>query len=468
MKNKKLLASISSSLVCLIIFIFALRSQNFSDKKEAKSLNHLQEVQLQTFLDSNYEEKRNTIHKLSYSNINPALDINAKAAILIDVASGDIIYGKNVDLQIPPASMTKLFTMYIVEEDIKNGKLSYSQTVELPPECWACNMPPHSSLMFLGEGQIVTLEELLLGLSVCSGNDAAYAIAYGLYGGMNEFVKKMNETALLLGLKNTHFVENSGYSEENITTAKDMATFCTIYLRNHEDSLQRFHSVPKITYPLEHNMAIGDIYQDQDFTKGLSNHITMGVTQQNTNPLLGKIEGCDGLKTGYIEESGYNLSLTAKRNNTRFLSITMKGPGENTLEGQKYRAIDGTTLMNYAFGSFRDYTNLPQIKNYKIYSYGTKDKIINLVPAVDVKAVCVPFLIGGNMEENLSNIKIEVEYQKKVYGQVECGTPYGNITIKLDKYVLDTIPLVADRSTKKSNFFIRFVDKILFSCKKVQ
>ena len=136
--------------------------------------------------------------------------------------------------------------------------------------------------MFLGKGQNVTLEELLLGLSICSGNDAAYALAYITCGSMETFVERMNQVAENLGLQNTHFVESSGYSENNTTTAKEMAAFCRIYIKNHPESIKRFHSVLDFTYPKKHNLADGDVIQAQDFSKGIPEHITMPVTQKNT------------------------------------------------------------------------------------------------------------------------------------------------------------------------------------------
>lgn len=461
--KKKILISTVSGLVSFILILFALRAGFHSELTPPQALDHLQEVQLETALNNAYPEERKVLHKLSYSNMYPAININAKSAILVDVRSGDILFEKDADLEIPPASMTKLFTMYIVEDEIAKGNLKYDQVIPLPSECWACNMPPHSSLMFLGEGQIVTVEELLTGLSVCSGNDAAYALAYAISGNMDDFVRKMNDIAAGFGLTHTHFVENSGYNELNVTTAREMATFATIYLREHPDSLKRFHSVQKITYPQEHNVAPGDTYGKQDLSHGLTPHIYTGFTQQNTNPLIGKMEGCDGLKTGYIDESGYNLSLTVERNGTRFLSVTLGGPGNNPIEGQEIRARDGYALMNYAFDSFVDFTKYKTEQSYLIKSYGTKEKSVNLVPAYEKLGICVPFITGSSIEENLNNVKITVEYPKAIYGKVEYGQKFGQIVVKLDNYTLEVIPLVSDRSTNKANPFARFIDKILCS-----
>ena len=120
-----------------------------------------------------FEQKKNTklLQALPYTLPDLGIDVGADSAILIDVSNGCVIWEKNADKVIPPASMTKLFAMYVVEKEVTAGRLHYDDIIPLPPECWACNMPPHSSLMFLGEGQVVTLEELLLGLSICSGND---------------------------------------------------------------------------------------------------------------------------------------------------------------------------------------------------------------------------------------------------------------------------------------------------------
>ena len=154
--------------------------------------------------------------------------------MLIDTATGDILYEKNADTIIPPASMTKLFAMYVVDQEVSGGRFSYDQIIPIPEEAYACNMPPHSSLMFLGEGHVVTLEELLLGLSICSGNDAAYALAYAVSGSMDAFIDRMNQVAKDLGLTHTHFVEASGYSELNTTTPREMAAFCRIYINEHQ------------------------------------------------------------------------------------------------------------------------------------------------------------------------------------------------------------------------------------------
>ena len=437
------------------------RALSFKKTVQPVELSAEQAASLSQFLIENYPSEYQVLKTLPYNIGEPQLDVLAKSAILIDVSNGNVLYQKNADAIIPPASMTKLFSMYVVEEEIASGRFSYDQLVPLPPESWACNMPPHSSLMFLGKDQRVTMEELLLGLSICSGNDAAYALAYTVCGSMEEFVDRMNLVAQDLGLENTHFVESSGYSEKNQTTAREMAEFAAIYLRRHPQSLHRFHSVLDFTYPKAKNLAPGDKPLAQDFTQGLPQKITMAITQNNTNPLLGKLEGCDGLKTGYIDESGYNLALTAVRGETRFLSVTMGGPGNNAREGQAGRVHDGTELMEWAFRNFADYSLELKVHPYLVRSFNSSEKMLRLVPACSDRTFTVPFVTGSSMAENLDSVRVEVKLPDYVWGGVEQGEQYGSIVISAGDYVLKEIPLLADRNLKKGNVLLAASDLIL-------
>ena len=465
MKKSKIIVLCSCSVPVLLtaaFFIFTgTRASQFSKLTVAEPVPVEQAAQLNLELKNKYSEKNELLQSLPYTLPEFGIQIGADSAILIDVSNGNIIYEKNADKIIPPASMTKLFAMYVVEQEVLAGRLHYNDIIPLPPECWACNMPPHSSLMFLGKGQIVTLEELLLGLSICSGNDAAYALAYAICGSMEEFVQRMNQVAEDIGLTHTHFVESSGYSEQNVTTAREMAAFCRLYLLEHPDSLRRFHSVKSFTYPKEKNMASGDRYGAQDWSNGLPEHITMGITQENTNPLLGKLQGCDGLKTGYIDESGYNLALTVIRDGTRFLSVTMGGKGKDTKEGQAGRVADGTTLMETAFSIFRDYNVDGLATSYFVKVYASKEKSLNLITAYEPQTVCVPFVTGNSIAENLKNVTINVTVPDYLQGEIIAGAEYGKIEITLGNYILETIPLVADRSTQKAGFITCLADGII-------
>ena len=465
MKKSKIIALSSCSVPVVLLaafFIFTgVRSSQFKKLDTAEPVSFEQSAQLKLELKNKYSNQSDLLTALPYTLPELGIQVGAEAAILIDVSNGNIIYEKNADKVIPPASMTKLFAMYVVEQEVLAGRLHYDDIIPLPAECWACNMPPHSSLMFLGKGQIVTLEELLLGLSICSGNDAAYALAYAVCDSMEEFVERMNQAAVDAGLTHTHFVESSGYSEQNVTTAREMAAFCRLYIMEHPESLKRFHSVPSFTYPKEKNMAPGDRYGAQDWSNGLPEKITMGITQENTNPLLGRLAGCDGLKTGYIDESGYNLALTATRDGTRFLSVTMGGKGKNTHEGQAGRVQDGTELMETAFSIFRDYDLSELETSYFVKVYSSRDKGLNLIAAFNPQTLCVPFVTGNSIAENLQNVQISVVLPDYLQGQIIAGAEYGQIKISLGDYLLQTIPLVADRSTEKAGWLVCVADSII-------
>ncbi|MDY5816746.1 MAG: D-alanyl-D-alanine carboxypeptidase family protein [Treponema sp.] len=458
---KKILLAAFALIILSFISFTAARAFSFEKTQDAASLTSEEAFDLTQFLLSNYPEEHQTLKKLPYNIGEPQLDIWAKSAILIDVSNGNILYQKNADSIIPPASMTKLFAMYVVEEEIEAGRFSNDKRITNPPESRACKMPPHSSHKLHGKDQRVTMEELLLGLSICSGNDAAYALAYTVSGTMEAFVERMNLVAADLGLANTHFVESSGYSEKNQTTAREMAEFAAIYLRRHPDSLHRFHSVLDFTYPKQKNLAPGDHIQSQDFTKGFPQKITMPITQANTNPLLGKLEGCDGLKTGYIDESGYNLALTAVRGETRFLSVTMGGPGNSVSEGQAGRVHDGTELMEWAFNNFADYPLELKVHPYLVRSFNASQKMIRLIPAFTEHTFTVPYVSGNTMAENLDSVRVEVQLPDYCWGAVEQGSVQGKITISAAGYILQEIPLVADRSLTSGNVLIYISDIML-------
>ena len=227
--------------------------------------------------------------------------VNCRSAVLYDVTSGTLLYEKNADEIIPPASMTKLMSLHLLFNEVDEGHLSLDTLIPVSRAASFKSSPPGSSLMFLEEGQRVTLLELMKGLAVSSGNDAGVAAAEAVSGSLSEFIKLMNSEAVKLGLEKTYFADSSGYSSENQTTARDFANFCMLYIDKHPEALSLLHSLTEFTYPKKANLPPG----------GKSTHGS--ITQKNNNILLGSLEGVDGLKTGYIDESGYNIALTAER-----------------------------------------------------------------------------------------------------------------------------------------------------------
>jgi D-alanyl-D-alanine carboxypeptidase (penicillin-binding protein 5/6) len=300
----------------------------------------------------------------------------------------------------------------------------------------------------------VTLRELLKGLAVASGNDAALAVADYISGSTKAFVERMNEECASLGLSKTRFVEPSGYDEHNLTTARELAAFCCEYIKRFPQSVEEFHSAPSIKYPLEKNLP------SWQKSRGDS----AAVYQKNTNPLLGVLEGCDGIKTGFIYESRYNLALTAKRNGVRYISVTMMGTGVGSKQGNAGRVHDGTEMMEWAFSSFADYNpneNLPAFFAVPALASNNKNgQFVKLVPAWN-NSITVPHLNATTALEDAKNVKVLVNIPKFIFGGVKMGETYGQIQYRLGDVVLETVPLVADRTYEKSGLLGRMLGALV-------
>ena len=347
--------------------------------------------------------------------------VYAFSALLADLKTGSILYEKNADILIPPASMTKLIAMYIVFQDAAAHKFSLDDVVPLKAESWAVNAPEGSSLMFLAKGQRVSVRELLLGLAVASGNDAAAAIADFVSGSQSAFVERMNAETEKLGLRYTHFADASGYSELNATTAREFASFARTYLHLYPEALKEFHSVQTLRYPQSRNNP--------------RENQSPPVVQKNTNPALGVIPGANGLKTGFIPESGYNLSLTVERDNLSILSVTLGGPGQGTVQGNAYN--------NFKTASIPDSAQIPVGiiggKTASLFARETAPCTVT-VPA------------------SASQIRRTFELPDFVYAPVNAGDKIGKAVYSVGDLRIKEIPLIADRSVEKSSRFKKIID----------
>ncbi len=388
------------------------------------------------------------LRPLPYSVNIPPLSIKAKSVILIDAYNGFILYEKNADKIIPPASLTKLVVMYIAMKEVAAGNISLSDVVPLPPQAWAINAPMGSSLMFLGEGQHVTLEELLRGMAVVSGNDAAMAVACYISGNAADFVKRMNSEMAALGLTRSHFVEPTGYSEENKTTAREFAAFCRVYLEKFPQTIELFHNVREFIYPQEHNLPMN--YVQKSAISG-----TLPVKQEPTNRVLTELEGADGLKTGYINESGYNLALTVCRDKTRFISVALGGFGSNTVEGNRYRLADSQQLMNWAFSEFETYKSIGN-NCFPVSVFGGEMNALNLIPAKVSKDFSIPVPISEK------KVEISIEVPKFLKAPIQVGDVLGNLVYYQGELILERVPLIADRTIEDCGSIKKMFDNLAF------
>lgn len=293
------------STLILMIFFIAFPNQIFS--KTTKTSQRVQKPRkIQT---------QQTTHSAQTSQ-GGLLQCNAQSAVLMDGLTGQILYEQNPHLRIQPASFVKVLTLYLVFDALRAGQIKMDDLVTVSEKAWRIQ----GSKMFIKVGERVKVDDLLKGIAVASGNDACIAIAEHLTGSEEVFASKMNEKATLLGLKESQFKNSHGMPEEGqYTTAMDTALLARRYIEDHPEALT-LHSTTEFKYH--------------------------GIRQGNLNTLLQKNIGVDGLKTGHIEESGYHLVATAKRDGQRMIAVVMG------CDKMKKRAPEAQKLLEYGFKNF--------------------------------------------------------------------------------------------------------------------
>ncbi|MBR6625658.1 MAG: D-alanyl-D-alanine carboxypeptidase [Mailhella sp.] len=241
--------------------------------------------------------------------------IKAKSAILMDVTTGRILYEQYADRRIPPASLTKVLSMYVAMEAISAGKTRYDKKIKVSRSA----ARTRGSTMFLRTGDIVTLDKLFYGMAVASGNDASMAVAEHIAGSSSAFVQRMNSLARRIGMKNSRFLNVHGLpADGQYTTARDMLTMARSYERKYPRS-NKYHLAKSIT----HN----------------------GKSEPNHNPLVGYYRGINGLKTGWITAAGYNIIVSAKRNGHKLIGVILGAPNTGV------RAAEARRLLNAGFNT---------------------------------------------------------------------------------------------------------------------
>jgi D-alanyl-D-alanine carboxypeptidase (penicillin-binding protein 5/6) len=250
----------------------------------------------------------------------------APVAYLIDVTDNRVLVSQNADRRIAPASMTKMMTAYVVFDLVDKGKLRLDQKVTVSDDVWRrWHGPRGGSTMFLSAGEQVSVADLLTGMLTVSGNDAAYALAEGVAGSPDDFVDLMNVKAAEIGLDDSHFASPNGWpdGEATYTTANDLARLAILTIRTYPDLYHRFYGRPSLAWG-----------------KGAHGRT---IRQAATNPLIGRVEGADGLKTGFTDGAGYCLTGSAVRNGRRLVLVVAGLPSE------KARLEESVRLMNWGF-----------------------------------------------------------------------------------------------------------------------
>ena len=364
---------------------------------------------------------QDNIHSPTVNN-NPLITptpptLNSKAYILIDVNSGKIIAEKNSDEKLPPASLTKMMTLYVISSALRNEQIHLTDPVRITQDAWKSA----GSRMFVKEGQQVSIEDLLKGIIVDSGNDACVAMAEHLGGSEVGFTDIMNQQAKNLGMTNSHFTDSTGLPDkDHYTTAKDLAMLGRALI---EDFPQYYHW-----------------YKQKWFTFN-------GIRQPNRNRLLWRDSQVDGLKTGHTNDAGFCLVASAKHDNMRLLSVVLGSPTETA------RADDSERLLNYGFRFFEThelYKSGVAITELPLYK-GITNKI-NLGLA-DTQYVTIP---SGQYQRLSINTKVP----KYVEAPLKKGDKIGELVIQFDNTVIANSPLYALQDVPQGGVYSRMKDSV--------
>ena len=334
---------------------------------------------------------------------------------------------KNEKEKISPASITKIMTTIVAFDLIKKGELKLDEKIRISKKAWRMSSKGYSS-MFIMPGDKVSVENLLKGIIIVSGNDACVALAQGIAGTEEEFVNMMNSMAKKIGLPNTKFSNSSGlFNENNYSTAEDIAKM-SIYLINNFPKLYEYYKIKKFKW---------------DRTGGAP------ITQGNRNPILYKDMGGDGLKTGHLEDSGYSLAATIKKDERRILSVI------SGLNSKNERSRETVRLLSYAKNRFDLLKINKQDENFKIKTWNLKPKKVQLSLANDVY-LTIP-------KRQKSKIKIEIEHKDKILKTVvKEGEPVSKLNIFFEDKLVKSETLYTTTKTQKENFFIRFINSVSF------
>lgn len=339
---------------------------------------------------------------------------NARSGVLMDSSSGKILFEKDKDERVAPASMTKMVAQILILENIENGNLSWEEKVRASKN--AAGMG--GSQIWLQEGEEMSVRDLMKGITMASANDATVALAERIGGTEEKFVQMMNDKIKELGLKNTNFVNPTGLDEDNhYSSAYDMAMIAKELL-NHEQILE-----------------FSSIYED---------YIRVGTPNKfwvvNTNKLVRFYQGADGLKTGFTDNAKYCMAVTAKRDNMRLIAVVL---GEDS---GKVRNAETMEMLDYGFNLYK--VDLIKSKNDVVTNLkiNRADKeSINIYPKKDIT------ILGKKSDASL---KYDIEFEKgKIELPLKKGDVVGNIIIKNGNNVVGKVDAVVNENIKTIGFF---------------
>lgn len=345
----------------------------------------------------------------------PKLD--ATGFILLDATSGKIIAEKNSDQRMPPASLTKLMSLYIISDAIKTGQIHLDDKVRISAKAWKME----GSRMFVKVNSEVPVNELLQGIIVASGNDATVALAEYVAGSEESFVALMNQQAKTLGMTNSHFMDSTGLpNPQHYSSAHDLAILTRAYIKNYPEDYS-YYSEKWISYN--------------------------NIKQPNRNRLLWRYQYADGLKTGHTQEAGYCLVASAKKDGMRLISIVL---GEPSDEG---RTEDSIRLLTYGFRFFETrkvYSGATSLVKTRVWQ-GNKAELALGLP--DDLYVTVP---TGQYKRLIATVDVN----KPLRAPIVKGQPYGTLHVTLNNQDIASVPLVAMDKVDRGGWWRRSADAI--------
>ena len=341
-----------------------------------------------------------------------APELPVKSYILTDAASGQVLLGKNPDEKLPPASITKLMTAYLVVEALENGKLTPDTPITVSQNAYK----QEGSRMFIEVNKQVSVEDLLQGLIIQSGNDAAVALAEYIGGSADGFTDMMNRKAAELGMTNTHYTNPTGLPDpQHYTTARDIAILSRHIINDHP---QHYH-----------------YYGQKSYTYNK-------IKQDNRNRLLWRNASIDGLKTGHTKEAGYCLASSEKRGDIRFIAVVLGADKES----DRYDASQA--LFNYGFAQFEEAVVLQagqKLATAPVYK-GKKNEV-NVRPQHEVKLL----LPVGERSKAVAALDL----QNPLIAPISEGQELGTIRIRIGDKIYATLPAVAAEPVEEAGFFKR-------------
>ena len=345
-------------------------------------------------------------------------NIKARTGILVDYHSDEILYQMDPDVQIYPASMTKIMTAIIAFDLLKKNQLSLDDKFTISENAWRLSQAGYSSMFIMINDQ-VSVENLLKGIIIASGNDACVALAEGIAGSEENFADMMNEKAGEIGMTSTNFTNSSGINDpDNISTVRDIAIMSKYLIKN---------------YPIYY-----ELFAEKTFTWDRTGGEP--IKQGNRNPLLYKNIGVDGVKTGYLAVEKYSLASSMIKKDRRLIAVA------SGFETKNSRSLESLKLLNWGF---RNTSTFEISKNnetvYELETWlGKKNKILATSKE--------DFYITVN-KKDIRNLKVSLEYDGPILAPVDKGTQVANITVTKKGEVIKKLPLYAMEDLKKVNFF---------------